>query len=146
MRHSLVVATALLAGCIGYRRHEPASVEWPTALLAQWREAGADPHDTTMLAIGRGGFLDVQRTHVRVENGRAVVDVWSDERLRWWTEPVRPGEAAGPRQFCFTSRPGRGHSCVLYRIDTRIQPDGVARRTLTLAKLGGRSPAVLVAR
>lgn len=114
-------------------------------MLAQWREGGADPHDTTMLAIGRDGFLDVQRLRVRVEHGRTVVDVWSDERLRWWTE-LRPGDAAGARQFCFTARPGRGHSCVSYRIDTRVQPDGVARRTLTLAKLGGQSPAVLVAR
>jgi len=62
-------------------------------LLAQWREGGADPHDTTMLAIGRDGFLDVQRLHVRVENGRTVTDVRSDERLRWWTEPLRPGDA-----------------------------------------------------
>ena len=146
MRHSLVIATALLAGCIGYRQREPGNVEWPIALLAQWREGGADPHDSTILAIGRDGFLDVQRIRVRVENGRTVSQVWSDERLRWWTEPLSLGDATGPRQFCFTARPGRGHSCVSYRMDIRVQPDGVARRTLTLAKLGGQSPAVLVAR
>ena len=146
-RLSLLVAASLVAGCMGYRHRETADIEWPRALLAQWSEGGGtDSRDSTVLAFGRGGFLEVQRLRVRVVDGRTVTEVRSEERLRWWTEPLRSNDVAGPRQFCFTARPGRGHSCVRYEIDTLAQPGLAARRRLTLGKLVGRSPAVLLER